>query len=75
MDEEKQLGKALRGNQQQWQAKVTKTEEKYSELKTDKDKEVAELKEQLRDLMFFIEAKQVYIYFSTKILYCFINLF
>lgn len=59
LNEEKQLGKALRGNQQQWQAKVTKTEEKYTELKSDKDQEIADLKEQLRDLMFYIDAQQV----------------
>lgn len=57
--DEKQLGKALRNNQQQWQNKISKLEEKYSELKTNHDKEVAELKEQVRDLMFYINAQQV----------------
>ncbi|EFA05346.2 BRCA1-associated protein [Tribolium castaneum] len=55
LNEEKQLGKALRNNQQQWQTKL-------GELQAEKDtmaKEITELREQVRDLMFFIDAKQV----------------
>ncbi|KAF5290128.1 hypothetical protein FQA39_LY14909 [Lamprigera yunnana] len=59
LNEEKQLGKALRGNQQQWQAKVTQLEEKLVGLKVSKEKELGELQEQLRDLMFYIDAQQV----------------
>ena len=55
LSEERQLGKALRNNQQQWQTKVAKLQEENDS----KDKEVAELKEQVRDLMFFIDAQQV----------------
>ncbi|CAH1134339.1 unnamed protein product [Ceutorhynchus assimilis] len=58
LNEEKQLGKALRNNQQQWQAKLTHLEERLAEIQTTKDREVAELKEQVRDLMFFINAQQ-----------------
>ncbi|KRT81789.1 hypothetical protein AMK59_5652 [Oryctes borbonicus] len=36
LNEERQLGKALRNNQQQWQAKVAKLEEKLTEIKTTK---------------------------------------
>ncbi|XP_018562105.1 BRCA1-associated protein isoform X2 [Anoplophora glabripennis] len=59
LNEERQLGKALRNNQQQWQAKITNLEEKFNELKRNKEKEVSELKEQVRDLMFFIDAQRV----------------
>ncbi|XP_018335142.1 BRCA1-associated protein [Agrilus planipennis] len=59
LNEEKQLGKALRNNQQQWQNKITKLEESLNELKTTKENEIAELKEQIRDLMFYIDAQQV----------------
>lgn len=59
LNEEKQLGKALRNNQQQWQSKVTKLENKYAEFKAAKEKEINDLKEQVRDLMFFIDAKQI----------------
>lgn len=55
LNDERQLGKALRNNQQQWQVKVSKLEEK---LET-KDKEVTDLQEQLRDLMFYIDAQSV----------------
>ncbi|XP_060532914.1 BRCA1-associated protein [Cylas formicarius] len=59
LSEEKQLGKALRNNQQQWQTKMSKLEQQFNEMKTVKDNEVKELQEQVRDLMFFINAQQV----------------
>nr|XP_022905932.1 BRCA1-associated protein-like [Onthophagus taurus] len=59
LNEEKQLGKAMRSNQQQWQSKTAKLEEKLNELKAVKEKEVADLKEQLRDLMFYLDAQSV----------------
>lgn len=68
LNEERQLGKALRNNQQQWQTKLAKLEEKFNELKQTKEKEISDLKEQVRDLMFFIEAQRVnrfsYAYFT-----------
>ncbi|XP_030759634.1 BRCA1-associated protein [Sitophilus oryzae] len=59
LNEEKHLGKALRNNQQQWQTKLNNLEESFKELKISKEKEIADLKEQVRDLMFFINAQQV----------------
>lgn len=59
LNEERQLGKALRHNQQQWQVKITKLEEKFNEIKAVKEREIGELKEQVRDLMFFIDAQRV----------------
>lgn len=59
LNEERQLGKALRHNQQHWQIKITKLEEKFNEIKAVKEREIGELKEQVRDLMFFIDAQRV----------------
>lgn len=68
LNEERQLGKALRNNQQQWQTKITNLEEKFNELKSHKETEIADLKEQVRDLMFFIDAQRVsiYLYFLSN---------
>lgn len=64
LNEERQLGKALRHNQQQWQVKIAKLEEKFNEIKAVKEREIGELKEQVRDLMFFIDAQRVSVYLS-----------
>lgn len=39
--------------------KITKLEEKFNEIKAVKEREIGELKEQVRDLMFFIDAQRV----------------
>lgn len=59
LNEERQLGKALRANQQQWQNRVTRLETKCAEMKASSDAEIAQLKEQLRDLMFYLDAQQM----------------
>lgn len=59
LHDERQLGKALRKNQNGWQTKLTAMEEQYNKLKESKEKEETDLKEQLRDLMFYIEAQNV----------------
>ncbi|XP_056632592.1 BRCA1-associated protein [Diorhabda sublineata] len=59
LNEERQLGKALRNNQQQWQTKITKLEERFNELMSHKDRVINDLREQVRDLMFFIDAQRV----------------
>ncbi|XP_072379020.1 BRCA1-associated protein [Diabrotica undecimpunctata] len=59
LSEERQLGKALRNNQQQWQTKINKLEENFNELRSHKETEITDLKEQVRDLMFFIDAQRV----------------
>lgn len=58
LNEERQLGKALRNNQAQWQARLQATEDKLKQLKLLKQNEIAELKDQLRDVMFYINAQQ-----------------
>lgn len=64
--EERQLGKALRKNQEKFQQKITDLDQKYNE----KEKEIVELKEQLRDLMFYIDAKQVVLVISFVFFFC-----
>ncbi|XP_043199621.1 BRCA1-associated protein-like [Amphibalanus amphitrite] len=58
LDEEKQINKSLRENQAGWQDRVKRLEANLGEIKREKDKEVQDLKEQVRDLMFFLEAQQ-----------------
>ena len=53
MAEEKQFGKASQEDYTSWQKKYSNLEAKY---KT-KEAEVVDLKEQVRDLMFFMEAQ------------------
>lgn len=51
--EEKQFSKTLQLNHNSWQTKYSNLEKLYQE----KEKEVVELKEQVRDLMFYMEAQ------------------
>lgn len=51
--EEQELNKSLRQNQEEWQRKLVEIEKS----KEQKDSELKDLQEQLRDLMFFLEAK------------------
>lgn len=55
--EEKELNKALTKNQGIWQDKLKETEDRMVNLLTDKEKQLSDLKEQVRDLMFYLEAK------------------
>lgn len=58
LTEEIDLRKALQINQTSWQAKYKKLQDELSELKTAKEAEIADLKEQIRDLMFFLDAQK-----------------
>ena len=58
LKEERELNKCLRDNQIGWQMRITDTESQLKELKTTKDKEITELQEQVRDLMFFLETQE-----------------
>ncbi|XP_035893065.1 BRCA1-associated protein [Anopheles stephensi] len=51
--EEKQFGKTLQANQITWQTKFSTLEKQC----TEKEQEIVELKEQVRDLMFYMEAQ------------------
>jgi len=58
LKDEKQLNTSLRNNQDEWQIKVKKSEIELNVTKEIKDKEISDLKDQVRDLMFFLEAKE-----------------
>lgn len=50
LSDERQMSKALQSNQATWQAK-------YEKFESEKLTEISELKEQIRDLMFYMEAQ------------------
>ncbi|KAI8831580.1 hypothetical protein BC829DRAFT_409445 [Chytridium lagenaria] len=52
--EEREINEALRRNQESWKAEVAAKEK----LLAEKEKEVNELNEQVRDLMFYLETQQ-----------------
>ncbi|XP_076363777.1 BRCA1-associated protein [Tachypleus tridentatus] len=58
LKEEKEMNKCLRQYQQQWQDKLKDTEHHLMELKENKEKEINDLKDQVRDLMFYLEAQE-----------------
>lgn len=49
----------MQANQTSWQSKYTLLEKGYKRLQMEKDSEINELKEQIRDLMFYMEAQNV----------------
>ncbi|XP_017774515.1 PREDICTED: BRCA1-associated protein [Nicrophorus vespilloides] len=57
LNDERHLGKALRSNQEQYHKRMTKLEGKLEELEATRKKQIDDLKEQLRDVMFYIDAK------------------
>jgi len=56
--EERQMSKAMQENQSAWLKKYSELEERFNSYKSEKDKEISELKEQLRDIMFYFEAEK-----------------
>ncbi|XP_043271352.1 BRCA1-associated protein isoform X3 [Venturia canescens] len=58
LSEEKELRKALQLNQASWQIKHKQLQDELSECKVSKDSEITDLREQVRDLMFFLEAQK-----------------
>lgn len=57
LNDEKHVADAFRSNQTEWQSKYQSTEAKLKELQTAKDAEIADLKEQIRDFMFYMAAQ------------------
>lgn len=51
------MSKALQSNQTSWQSKYTQLETNYRKLQIEKEVEITELKDQIRDLMFYMEAQ------------------
>ncbi|KAJ8312712.1 hypothetical protein KUTeg_010085 [Tegillarca granosa] len=58
LQEEQEINKSLRVNQDAWQKKVTKLEAQVHDLTKEKEREIQDLREQLRDVMFFLEAQK-----------------
>ncbi|MBN3314847.1 BRAP protein, partial [Atractosteus spatula] len=56
--EEAEMNKCLRANQVQLQAQLREEERRVRELAEHKDGRIAELQEQLRDVMFYLETQQ-----------------
>ncbi|XP_064482341.1 BRCA1-associated protein-like [Ornithodoros turicata] len=57
LQEEREMNKCLRENQQDWQRRLKDVETKLLHVQQSKDKEIQDLQEQLRDLMFYLDAK------------------
>lgn len=51
------MSKALQSNQTTWQSKCTQLETNHRKFQTEKEGEISELKDQIRDLMFYMEAQ------------------
>ncbi|XP_017041087.1 BRCA1-associated protein [Drosophila ficusphila] len=58
LNEERELSKALQTNQSSWHGKYKVLEQQYNEFKHNHDAEVTDLREQLRDIMFFLDNQQ-----------------
>lgn len=58
LQDERQMNNALQQNQSAWQSKFQALEKEFNDYKIDKDKELADVREQLRDVMFFLEAQK-----------------
>lgn len=57
LTEEKALRHALEQNQFSWQSKHKQLQDEFTEYKTTKESEVVDMKEHIRDLMFYFEAQ------------------
>ncbi|CAF0797674.1 unnamed protein product [Adineta ricciae] len=57
-DEERLMNEHLRQNQNYFQTEIQKTKEEYENTVKAKNQEIDELKDQLRDLMFYIDGQQ-----------------
>ncbi|KAJ4445291.1 hypothetical protein ANN_07095 [Periplaneta americana] len=58
LQDERQMNRSLQQNQTVWQSKFQTLEKQFNEYKAAKDKELADVREQLRDVMFFLEAQK-----------------
>ncbi|XP_064619178.1 BRCA1-associated protein-like [Lineus longissimus] len=58
LQEEREMNKNLLQNQKEWQDKLSDTQKKIALIEKRKDEEIKDLKEQLRDVMFYLEAQQ-----------------
>lgn len=59
LKEEKEMNQSMRTNQSEWQEKYKQLQRELIHLKIAKEEELKEVKEQLRDVMFYLEAQKV----------------
>lgn len=59
LKEEKEVNKHLQKDQQKWQEMVKKLETEFEKHKKEKEAEIKDLQEQLRDIMFYMEAQKL----------------
>lgn len=59
MNDEREMIKALRSNQSGWESKCAQLDEKFKKYQTEKEAEIIDLKDEIRDLMFYMEAQNV----------------
>lgn len=64
--DEREMIKALRSNQTGWENKCTQLEEKFEKYKTEKETEISNLKDEIRDLMFYMEAQNHFASTTSK---------
>merc|ERR1712062_554912 len=57
LKEEKQMNENLLHNQIAWQKKFSDMEKNMEQMRLEKDREITDLKEQMRDVMFYLEAQ------------------
>lgn len=53
------MSKGLQQNQLSWEKKYNTTNEQFEKYRIEKQEEIADLKDQIRDLMFYMEAQNV----------------
>jgi len=58
LKEEKAMNKSLLENQDGWQRKLKETDERLTSIMSERDHEISDLKDQVRDLMFYLEAQE-----------------
>lgn len=60
------MSKAFQSNQSSWLQKYAELEQHFAAHKSEKEAEIAELKEEVRDLMFYMEAQNTIAKSSIK---------
>lgn len=57
LNDEREMVKALRSNQTGWETKCSQLEEKFKKFQAEKEAEIIDLKDEIRDLMFYMDAQ------------------
>lgn len=59
LTDERVISQALRSNQSGWETKCQTLNMNFEKYQSEKEAEIADLKDQIRDLMFYMEAQNV----------------